>query len=105
MRTLAGKNDHASRSALNAACGGLWMNDRRSRVYEEESLCTFCQGDIGIPKHVLFDCPAFCQQRKEAHVGTFREDVPECVQIDLWVGEPDPPTSPHHCGNSRCGDH
>eukprot|EP00971_Amphidinium_carterae_P100535 1988565-Amphidinium_carterae.1 len=29
MRTLAAKSDHPSRSVLNAACGGLWMNDRR----------------------------------------------------------------------------
>eukprot|EP00971_Amphidinium_carterae_P105715 2093546-Amphidinium_carterae.1 len=31
MRKLAGQKDHTSRSILNAACGGLWMNDRRSR--------------------------------------------------------------------------
>eukprot|EP00971_Amphidinium_carterae_P091215 1805612-Amphidinium_carterae.1 len=31
MRTLAAKADHPSRSVINAACGGLWMNDRRAR--------------------------------------------------------------------------
>eukprot|EP00971_Amphidinium_carterae_P111004 2198620-Amphidinium_carterae.1 len=91
MRTLAGKNDPASRSVLNAACGGLWMNDRRSRVYEEESLCTFCQEETGTPQHVVFDCPAFSQQRKEAKAGTFREDVPACVQTyGLGIQFPQP---------------
>eukprot|EP00971_Amphidinium_carterae_P023894 471054-Amphidinium_carterae.2 len=37
-----GKKDHASRSVIIAACGGLWMNDPRSRAYGEESLRTFC---------------------------------------------------------------
>eukprot|EP00971_Amphidinium_carterae_P344867 6485529-Amphidinium_carterae.1 len=59
MRKLAGQKDHAARSVLNAACGGLWMSDRRARVYDEEPLCPFCQEDVGSPQHVLFDCPAF----------------------------------------------
>eukprot|EP00971_Amphidinium_carterae_P104289 2065367-Amphidinium_carterae.2 len=79
MRAYAGKKDHASRSIINAACGGPWMNDRRSRasrVSDEESLCSFCRE--GSP-HVLFDCPAFAQQRKEAKVGPHSEDIPACV--------------------------
>eukprot|EP00971_Amphidinium_carterae_P106756 2114407-Amphidinium_carterae.2 len=37
MRKLASKQDHASRSVLNAACGALGMSDGRSRVYDEAS--------------------------------------------------------------------
>eukprot|EP00971_Amphidinium_carterae_P278392 5526228-Amphidinium_carterae.1 len=80
MRTLAAKNDHASRSVINAACGGLWMNDRRARAFDEDSTCAFCQEGFGTPHHVVFECPAFAQQRKEAKVGLYLEDVPACVQ-------------------------
>eukprot|EP00971_Amphidinium_carterae_P205545 4079250-Amphidinium_carterae.4 len=68
MRKLASQKDHAARSVLNAACGGLWMSDRRARVYDDEPLCNFCQEEAGTPQHVLFDCPAFTTQRKEAGV-------------------------------------
>eukprot|EP00971_Amphidinium_carterae_P101921 2017560-Amphidinium_carterae.1 len=80
MRTLAGKADHQSRSVINAACGGLWMNDRRARVFDKDPACAFCHEGIGTPQHVVFDCPFFAAQRKEAQVGTFRETVPACVQ-------------------------
>eukprot|EP00971_Amphidinium_carterae_P247340 4912007-Amphidinium_carterae.1 len=43
MRKLAAKNDHASRSVLNAACGGLWMDDRRARAFDSDATCAFCQ--------------------------------------------------------------
>eukprot|EP00971_Amphidinium_carterae_P054012 1063257-Amphidinium_carterae.1 len=52
MRTLASKADHPSRSVINAACGGLWMNDRRARVYDEDPTCAFCQEGFGTPHHV-----------------------------------------------------
>eukprot|EP00971_Amphidinium_carterae_P056198 1108840-Amphidinium_carterae.1 len=80
MRTLAAKNDHASRSVLNAACGGLWMDDRRARAFDADSTCAFCQEGEGTPRHVVFECPAFANQRKEAKVGNFLEEVPACVQ-------------------------
>eukprot|EP00971_Amphidinium_carterae_P264314 5243176-Amphidinium_carterae.3 len=60
--------------------GSLWMNDRRSRVYDKDSLCTFCGEAEGTPEHVIFDCPAFVSQRKEAKVGQRREEIPACVQ-------------------------
>eukprot|EP00971_Amphidinium_carterae_P248177 4927423-Amphidinium_carterae.1 len=66
MRALAAENDHASRSVLNAACGGLWMDDRRARAFDADSTCAFCQEGEGTPRHVVFDCPAFATQRKEA---------------------------------------
>eukprot|EP00971_Amphidinium_carterae_P011140 219540-Amphidinium_carterae.1 len=80
MRALAAKNDHASRSVINAACGGLWMNDRRARAFEEDSTCAFCQEGFGTPHHVVFECPVFAQQRKEAKVRGFLEEIPACVQ-------------------------
>eukprot|EP00971_Amphidinium_carterae_P294560 5848490-Amphidinium_carterae.1 len=80
MRTLAAKSDHPSRAVLNAACGGLWMNDRRARAFDADPECVFCKEGFGTPHHVLFECPVFAQQRKEAKVGAFREDVPACVQ-------------------------
>eukprot|EP00971_Amphidinium_carterae_P124094 2458128-Amphidinium_carterae.1 len=76
MRTLAAKADHPARSVINAACGGLWMNDRRARVFDKDPTCAFCQEGIGTPQHVVFECPFFAAQRKEAKVGTFREEVP-----------------------------
>eukprot|EP00971_Amphidinium_carterae_P231450 4593218-Amphidinium_carterae.1 len=39
MRTLANRNDHPSRAVLNAACGGLWMGDRREKVFEQSAKC------------------------------------------------------------------
>eukprot|EP00971_Amphidinium_carterae_P347774 6489957-Amphidinium_carterae.1 len=66
MRTLAAKSDHPSRAVLNAACGGLWMNDRRARAFEDDPECVFCHTGIGTPSHVVFECPAFAQQRREA---------------------------------------
>eukprot|EP00971_Amphidinium_carterae_P008180 161594-Amphidinium_carterae.1 len=80
MRTLAAKADHPSRSVINAACGSLWMNDRRARVFDKDPTCAFCQEGFGTPHHVVFECPVFAAQRKEAKVGMFREDVPACVQ-------------------------
>eukprot|EP00971_Amphidinium_carterae_P255655 5075881-Amphidinium_carterae.1 len=67
MRTLAAKSDHPSRAVLNAACGGLWMNDRRARAFDEDPECVFCHTGFGTPQHVVFECPAFAQQRREAH--------------------------------------
>eukprot|EP00971_Amphidinium_carterae_P214900 4264594-Amphidinium_carterae.1 len=81
MRILAGKKDHASRSALNAACGGMWMNDRRARVFDQDPLCPFCQEAEGTASHTLYDCPAFAAQRKEAKVPAPREDIPQCVRV------------------------
>eukprot|EP00971_Amphidinium_carterae_P351507 6492146-Amphidinium_carterae.3 len=80
MRTLAAKSDHPSRAVLNAACGGLWMNDRRARAFDDDPECVFCHAGFGTPHHVVFECPAFVQQRREAQVGDFREEVPACVQ-------------------------
>eukprot|EP00971_Amphidinium_carterae_P184518 3663071-Amphidinium_carterae.1 len=56
------------------------MNDRRARAFDEDPECAFCQEGFGTPHHVVFECPAFAQQRKQAQVGMFREDVPACVQ-------------------------
>eukprot|EP00971_Amphidinium_carterae_P172069 3411602-Amphidinium_carterae.1 len=80
MRSLAAKKDHPSRAVLNAACGGLWMNDRRARAFDDDPECVFCLSGVGTPKHVVFECPAFAAQRREAQVGDFRVDVPDCVQ-------------------------
>eukprot|EP00971_Amphidinium_carterae_P023960 472814-Amphidinium_carterae.1 len=67
------------------------MNDRRAWVYDEEPSCAFCQEGFGTPHHVVFECPAFAQQRKEAQVGMFREDVPACVQtFGLGIQFPQP---------------
>eukprot|EP00971_Amphidinium_carterae_P240329 4771293-Amphidinium_carterae.2 len=58
---------------------------------QEESMCSFCQEEVGTPQHVLFDCPAFTKQRKEAKAGTFREDIPACVQTyGLGIQFPQP---------------
>eukprot|EP00971_Amphidinium_carterae_P096058 1900874-Amphidinium_carterae.1 len=46
MRTLANRNDHASRAVLNAASGGLWMGDRRERVFEQSSTCPYCGEEL-----------------------------------------------------------
>eukprot|EP00971_Amphidinium_carterae_P131771 2609986-Amphidinium_carterae.2 len=83
MRALAGKKDHASSSVLNTACGGLWMNDRRSRVFDQNPLCTLqlCQEAEGTASHTLHDCPAFAPQRKEANMLPPRDDIPPCVQV------------------------
>eukprot|EP00971_Amphidinium_carterae_P101177 2001922-Amphidinium_carterae.1 len=56
------------------------MNDRRARVFDKDPACAFCHEGVGTPQHVVFDCPFFAVQRKEAQVGTFREKVPACVQ-------------------------
>eukprot|EP00971_Amphidinium_carterae_P049738 980458-Amphidinium_carterae.1 len=80
FRKLASKNDQASRSVLNAACGGLWMDDRRARAFDGDATCVFCKEDVGTPQHVVFECPAFKSQRKEAKVGNFLEEIPACVQ-------------------------
>eukprot|EP00971_Amphidinium_carterae_P343909 6483961-Amphidinium_carterae.1 len=96
MRTLAGKKDHGSRAALNAACGGLWMNNRRARVYQEDASCQFCQAAEGFVAHTLFDCRVFAAQRKEAKVQPRREDIPACVQLGLWSGSSVPQQAPYH---------
>eukprot|EP00971_Amphidinium_carterae_P043877 863398-Amphidinium_carterae.3 len=69
------------RSALNAACGGLWMNDRIARVYDDNPTCPFCHEAEGTASHTLYDCPAFASQRKEAQVAPRREDIPACVRV------------------------
>eukprot|EP00971_Amphidinium_carterae_P262174 5200448-Amphidinium_carterae.1 len=56
------------------------MNDRRARAFDEDPECVVCKEGFGTPHHVVFECPVFAQQRKEAKVGKFREDVPACVQ-------------------------
>eukprot|EP00971_Amphidinium_carterae_P334450 6469752-Amphidinium_carterae.1 len=56
------------------------MNDRRARVFDKDPACAFCHEGVGSPQHVVFDCPFFAAQRKEAQVGTFRDTVPACVQ-------------------------
>eukprot|EP00971_Amphidinium_carterae_P231704 4598376-Amphidinium_carterae.3 len=61
MRTLANRNDHASRAVLNAACGGLWME--------------------GSASYTLYDCPVLESQRKQAAVPAPREDIPKCVRV------------------------
>eukprot|EP00971_Amphidinium_carterae_P301263 5985684-Amphidinium_carterae.1 len=48
MRTLAAKTDHPSRSVINEACGGLWMNDRRARVFNIDPTCAFCQEGLNL---------------------------------------------------------
>eukprot|EP00971_Amphidinium_carterae_P288311 5723787-Amphidinium_carterae.1 len=84
MRVLAAKAHHQSRSVINAACGGLWMSDRRARVFDKDPACAFCHEDFGTPQHVVFDCPSFAAQRKEAQVGTFREVHKTPGAIQLW---------------------
>eukprot|EP00971_Amphidinium_carterae_P259698 5153073-Amphidinium_carterae.1 len=39
-------------SVLNAACGGLWMNDRRARAFDDDPECVFCHAGFGTPHHV-----------------------------------------------------
>eukprot|EP00971_Amphidinium_carterae_P154910 3071750-Amphidinium_carterae.1 len=56
------------------------MNDRRARAFDDDPECVFCHAGLGTPHHVVFECPAFAQQRREAQVGDYREDVPACVQ-------------------------
>eukprot|EP00971_Amphidinium_carterae_P251800 4999327-Amphidinium_carterae.1 len=81
MRTLANRNDHASRAVLNAASGGLWMGDRRERVFEQSSKCPYCGGAEGSASHTLYVCPALDLQRKQAAVPEPREDIPKCVRV------------------------
>eukprot|EP00971_Amphidinium_carterae_P249637 4955047-Amphidinium_carterae.1 len=54
MKVLSAKSDHTSRAVANAAAGGLW---------------TFCREAEGSASQLLFDCPAFAIQRKEALPG------------------------------------
>eukprot|EP00971_Amphidinium_carterae_P208607 4138795-Amphidinium_carterae.2 len=81
MRTLANRNDHASRAVLNAACGGLWMGDRREKVFEQSSKCPYCGEAEGSASHTLYECPAFDSQRKQAAVPAPRDDIPKCVRV------------------------
>eukprot|EP00971_Amphidinium_carterae_P187480 3720963-Amphidinium_carterae.1 len=81
MRTLANRNDHASRAVLNAACGGLWMGDRREKVFEQSSKCPYCGEAEGSASHTLYESPAFDFQRKEAAVPAPRDDIPRCVRV------------------------
>eukprot|EP00971_Amphidinium_carterae_P079749 1577842-Amphidinium_carterae.1 len=76
------------------ALSGVWMAPRsrrcvllrslderpRARAFDADPACVFCKEGFGTPHHVVFECPVFAQQRKEAKVGVFREDVPACVQ-------------------------
>eukprot|EP00971_Amphidinium_carterae_P117114 2319342-Amphidinium_carterae.1 len=68
MRVQAGNKDHPSRAVLNALAGGLWTENRVSRVYGSDDLCRFCQKAEGFASHFVFDCPAFTLKRKEAEI-------------------------------------
>eukprot|EP00971_Amphidinium_carterae_P123626 2448306-Amphidinium_carterae.1 len=76
MRKLSAKTDHASRAVLNAASGGLWTKERTSRIYGTDDCCKFCQEAEGSAVHLIFDCPAFNWQRKEAEVRPREEGIP-----------------------------
>eukprot|EP00971_Amphidinium_carterae_P241542 4796037-Amphidinium_carterae.1 len=56
------------------------MNDRRARAFDEDATCAFCQEGLGTPHHVVFECPVFVHQRKEAKVMKLLEEIPACVQ-------------------------
>eukprot|EP00971_Amphidinium_carterae_P128701 2549120-Amphidinium_carterae.1 len=93
MRTLANRNNHASRAVLNAACGGLLMGDRRERVFEQNSQCPYCAEAEGSASHTLYDCPALEVQRKQEAVPAPRDDIPKCVRV-LGLGTLFPSSSP-----------
>eukprot|EP00971_Amphidinium_carterae_P242918 4823288-Amphidinium_carterae.3 len=107
MRTLANRNEHASRAVLNAACGGLWMGDRRERVFqiEQDSQCPYCGEAEGSASHTLYDCPALEAQRKQAAVPAPRDDVPKCVRV-LGLGTlfPSPLPCPEEASSGRTKD-
>eukprot|EP00971_Amphidinium_carterae_P163163 3234778-Amphidinium_carterae.1 len=105
MCVLANRNDHASRAVLNAACGGVWMGDRREKVFEESSQCPYCGEAEGSASHTLYDCPALETQRKQAAVPAPRDDIPACVRV-LGLGTlfPCPLLCPEEVSSGRTAD-
>eukprot|EP00971_Amphidinium_carterae_P097219 1923958-Amphidinium_carterae.1 len=79
MRKLSAKKDHSSSAVLNAASGGLWTDERTSKVYGADELCRFCQQAEGSASHLVLDCPAFDLQRKEVVVQPREETIPPRV--------------------------
>eukprot|EP00971_Amphidinium_carterae_P333486 6468261-Amphidinium_carterae.1 len=84
MRTLANRNDHASRAVtLNARTVGK----RKA------------------PLLTLYDCPALEAQRKQAAVPAPRDDIPKCVRVlALDALFPSPLPCPEEASSGRTTD-
>eukprot|EP00971_Amphidinium_carterae_P139559 2765185-Amphidinium_carterae.1 len=74
-----------------------WTEERTSKVYGTDEPCRFRQQAEGSASHLVFDCPAFDLQRKNAEIQPWEEGNP---------GSGKHPAEPSHkrCGCGVAGD-